>query len=390
MNIIDIRDNVLNFARKYEMILAFGLKFIAGLIIYSTINNIGHYNQAFALIANLGLLFSIFMGILFAILPLNANYLIMVLFTTIQFTNQLEIAFIVFLGLLTTFLFYGHFGKKENVLIIALIMGFNFNMPFIVPIIAGLYFGLTSIIPLSIGAFIWSYGQMILGFIDYGYEEAEEAAALLDIEIDDLLATIMEIYQSFVTGGDAIQNWLVVTIAMFAPFIFVYIISRLSINYAKELSIILGTVLGVSTFIFASFFVDLGFGIVSILIFAVLGGLLLYLYNFFNVALDYRHAQRVEFQDEEYYYYVKLIPKKRPVVSHKKSNIKQQVRQQQEDRANIYEEYEREYEKPDTLKRPQKQDIPERLPRQRGSQRLAIDSQSTQTQRGSRSSPRRD
>ena len=314
MNIEDLRSNLLYFVKRYEPFLVFGLKFISGLFIYGAINNIGHYNQAFSLISGLGFLFTIFMGLLFAILPLNANYLIMVLFTTIQFTAQLEVALIVFLGLLSTFLFYGHFGKKENVLIIIVIMGFHFNMPFIAPIMAWLYFGLTSIIPISIGVFIWSYSRMIMDFIYPGVADgalAEGALAALDIEIDELMAALMSIYESFVTGGYAVQSWLIVTIAMFAPFIFVYIISKLSINYSKELSIVLGTLLSIFTFIFASLFVDLGFGPLAIIFFAPFNGAMLYLYNFFNVSLDYRHAQRVEFQDEDYYYYVKLIPKRR-------------------------------------------------------------------------------
>ena len=42
-------------------------------------------------------------------------------------------------------------------------------------------------------------------------------------------------------------------------------------------------------------------GIVSILI--------MLLIRFFDNVLDYKRAQRVQFEDDEYYYYVKAVPK---------------------------------------------------------------------------------
>lgn len=307
--IYQLRETIISIIKKYEPILTFSVKFITGLFVFALINSIGHYNAAFSFIGNLGWFINIFLGLLFAILPLNAVYLIIMIFLTIQFTAQLEIALIVFLGLLSMFLFYGHFGKKENVLILATVMGFYFNLPYIVPLVAGLYFSITSIIPISIGIFIWSYSYLIIELVTYETTVETGTLAVLDLDLDEILHSFMRVYESFTMGGDAVQNWIVVTIAMFIPFIFVYIISRLSINYSKELAIALGSVLNIFAFLFASLFINLGFGIIPILFFNILSAAMVYMYSFFYVVLDYKRTQRVEFQDEDYYYYVKLIPK---------------------------------------------------------------------------------
>ncbi|MCL1936296.1 MAG: hypothetical protein FWF57_07995 [Defluviitaleaceae bacterium] len=315
-----IRDITLNIIKKYDQILILFIRFIAGIIIYDVIGDIGYYNQAFVAISNMGAVFNIFMGILFAILPLNANYLMLIFFTTIQFTSQLEIASIVFLGLACVFLFYGHFAKKENVLIILTIFAFHFNIPYIVPIIAGIFFSITSIIPIAIGIFVISYGRLIMNLVDSGQVTVTGSIEAIDIGIDEILHAFMSIYETFTANSEPIQNLIFTTIAMFVTFVFVYIISRLSVNYSKELAICLGTILNIFSFILASMFSDLVPSVMFIFVFSILSGVFMYLYNFFVSALDYRRAGRVEFQDEDYYYYVKYIPKKISSYSYKPDN----------------------------------------------------------------------
>lgn len=318
--IYETREVILNLIRRYHSTISFLTKFLVGFFIYASISNIGHYNPAFALIGNLGFLLTTFMSILFAILPLNASYLIIILFTTVQFTAQLEIALIVFLGLISMFLFYGHFGKREGVLVLACVFGFNFNMPYLVPIIAGMYFGISSIIAIAIGVLIVSYGRMILSLITYEQVVAIGGIGAIDIEIDDILAAFMNLYESFTLGGDTMQTFVIITFAMFLPFISVYIISRFNINYNRELAILVGTFFNIFTFIFSSVFVDVGSNIFSIIFFGLLSGFIMYTINFFKISLDYTKAQQVEFQDDDYYYHVKIIPKKFRNMQSKKFN----------------------------------------------------------------------
>lgn len=306
-----IREIIIAFTKRYDAIISFALRFFSGIFIYSVIMGIGNYNLAFAAMSDLGFMFTSFMGLLFAILPLSASYVIMILVTVVQFSAQLEIAIIVFIGLATMFLFYGHFGKRESVLVIAMLMGFHFNMPFIVPIIAGMYFGLTSIIPMSIASLIFSYSHLIFGILDYenGAAVGLNLDMITDMEIEDLFSSFMQLYDSFSLDSTPVQSWIFLTVAIFVVFIFVYIVSRLPINYGKELAIGLATIMNLFAFIFISFFVELGIGIGMIIFMSILSSAIMIVYNFFKSALVYSSAGRVEFSDEDFYYYVKYIPK---------------------------------------------------------------------------------
>ena len=322
--LLQIKENLNSYIGKYQHIFLFIAKFITGLIIYGAINSIDHAGAAFYFITNSQFtwIFTMFMGLLFAILPLNANYLFIILNITIQLSSQMELALVVFFGLVSMFLFYGHFGKRENILVVVTVMGFYFNIPYIVPILAGLYFSVTSIVPITIGVFIWSYGRLVNGLI--ASEEIVSGIALdtIDINIDEIMHAFIYLFESFTLESDAIQTWILVTISMFAVFIFVHIVSRLGANYAKELAIALGTVLNIFSFIFVSIFTQAGFTLMGILFFAILSGLLVYAYSFFDVALNYKQTQRVEFQDEDYYYQVKLIPKRKSLAAQKAASLK--------------------------------------------------------------------
>lgn len=321
---IEIRESVINIIKRYQNAFDFIVKFIVGIVIYSSINNIGYAGANFDFMASgfMGIMFVVFMGVLFAILPMNANYVLMILATTIQFSSQLEIAVVVFVGLLAMFLFYGHFSKKEGTLVIATLMAFYFNMPYMIPIVAGMYFGVTAIIPIAIGVFIWSYSHLIMDLIsDASVGITLETLSMEDL--DDVLDAFTQLYQSISSGGEQIQNAIVITIAMFMSFIFIYIVSRLNIDYSREIAIGLGTVLNIFLFVFVSMFSNLDFSMVGIIFFAILSGCFMYLFSFFDKALDYQKAERVEFQDEDFLYQVKVIPKRKTTKA-KTTNTREQ------------------------------------------------------------------
>ena len=297
--------------KRYDQIVGFVLRFLVGTVIFSAIMGIGFYNPAFAVIARMGFLFTGFMGVLFALLPLSASYVIMIALTAVQFSAQLEIAVIVLMGLSTLFLLFGQFSKRENALVIALLMGFYLGVPYAVPIVAGLYFGLTSIIPLAVGAFIFSYSQLVFSL-------ASDAGAgaiglsmdmITDMELEDVFGAFMELYQSFSLDSEPIQGWIFMTIAMFVVFVFVYIVARLPINFGKELAIGLGGLISLFAFLFVHAFVDLGTNVGMIALMSIVSTVLLLLYHYMSTGLDYNKAGRVEFSDEDYYYYVKYVPK---------------------------------------------------------------------------------
>lgn len=310
-----LREIVRVTVKRYDSIIRFVLQFVVGMVIFSAIMGIGFYNPAFAAISRMGFLFVAFMGVLFALLPLSVNYVLIIVLTAVQFSANLEISLIVLMGLVTLFLLFGQFSKRENALVLALLMGFVLGVPYVVPVVAGLYFGITSIIPLAVGALIFSYSRLIFSL---SAEPGTGAIGLnldmiTDMDLDDLFGGFMELYQSFSLDSEPVQQWLFMTIALFVVFIFVYIVSRLPISYGKELAIGLGGLISLFAFLFVHAFVDLDIHVGMIVLMSVLSTLGLLVFNYMSIGLDYNKAGRVEFSDDDFYYYVKYVPKMKTV-----------------------------------------------------------------------------
>jgi predicted lipid-binding transport protein (Tim44 family) len=91
--------------------------------------------------------------------------------------------------------------------------------------------------------------------------------------------------------------------------IMVYVISRLAIDYAKELAIGLGCAAIIFGHLMASAFGGISVSMGQIILMTVICGALAWLGRFFDPMLDYKRAEYVQFQDDDNYYYVRLIPK---------------------------------------------------------------------------------
>jgi len=252
------------------------------------------------------------MALLFVVLPLNASYLFMILNVIIQLSSRIEIALLSFFGLLFMFLFYSSFSRRENILVVLSIFALSIGFPYFLPLFAGLYFGITAIIPIAIGLFIWMYSPVVMGMVSTdGVIPAD--ASILNIGLDEVLEAFESIQQNLAGESYLIQNWLTASILIFTVFIFVYISRKLSINYAKEIGIAFGTILNIFVFIAANVMGILDFNIGMVILGSIVSAALIYAISFFDVALDYKRAENVEFQDEDYFYYVKLIPKRKSV-----------------------------------------------------------------------------
>ncbi len=91
-------------------------------------------------------------------------------------------------------------------------------------------------------------------------------------------------------------------------FLTVFIIRSLPVDYAFLLALLLGAVLmgGFLVLGGGKLGVSVAEQIVGLLLSLLLGAL--YLVLFHNA--DYRGSERLQFEDEEYYYYVKAVPKR--------------------------------------------------------------------------------
>lgn len=117
-----------------------------------------------------------------------------------------------------------------------------------------------------------------------------------------------------------VQNqymWLVIC-AMVFVMAAVYVIRRMKVNYSWMLAIGSGALIYLIIMLIGIYAFDIAVSIPACMVntlLAVAVGLILHLFLF---SVDYTRTEYVQFEDEEYYYYVKAIPKITVTLSNKK------------------------------------------------------------------------
>ena len=98
-------------------------------------------------------------------------------------------------------------------------------------------------------------------------------------------------------------------VVMAAVLIIVYVIRRIGADHAWSIAICLGAGAYLVFMIAGGLVLDLEISMISLIlgtIGAVLVGIVL---QFFIMSVDYSRTEKLEFEDDEYYYYVKAVPK---------------------------------------------------------------------------------
>lgn len=235
-------------------------------------------------------------AIICAFLPLNATVIIASLFMLVHLAGlSLELAGIALVILIIVYLLYFRFAPKTGILLLIAPLLFYLNIPYVIPVVAALGFGLVGIVPSICGVFIY-------GIMDFA---ANSSTAISSQSSDEALQNINFIFNSVLVNNKLIA--LVVAFSLVT--LMIYLIKRLSVDNAWVIAIISGCVLDAIILLISFTVMAVDFHIVSLIlghVIAVLVGLLL---NLFIFAVDYSSTEYVQFEDNDYYYYVKAVPK---------------------------------------------------------------------------------
>ena len=89
----------------------------------------------------------------------------------------------------------------------------------------------------------------------------------------------------------------------------VYLIRRMSIDYAWTIAMISGAMVNVVILLIGDLIYDINISVVGVLLGSLVAVAVAKVIEFFRFCVDYSRTERVQFEDDEYYYYVKAVPK---------------------------------------------------------------------------------
>ena len=170
-----------------------------------------------------------------------------------------------------------------------------FKMPYLVPLLLGMIATPMAIFPTVSGVIIY-----------YVFQVIQEAATRQDISsLDATLALYID-----VVNGLFKHKEMFITAAIFAVVILVmWLVRKLRFEFVFEITIVLGAIINILGFLLANLQLDINVGTGSMILGTVISMLLVFVAQFFRVVLDYTSVEHVQFEDDDYYYYVKAVPK---------------------------------------------------------------------------------
>jgi len=285
---------------KYEAFVLPLVKFLVGLVCLLIINGrLGYMSQinSFAIVLIVALMCSF--------MPLNFTVFVSAIFVLLHiYKMSLECVLVVGALFLILFLLYFRFSPKDTIAVLLTPICFILKIPYVMPIAAGLLGGPTSMVSVGCGVVVYYVIDALVG-------GAGSINSLADEEMTTRLKFVIDTVMN--------NKPMMATVLAFAcTIILVYTIRRLRINYSWYIAIAVGVLADiVLMLVFDLVFstnVSAGNMIIGS-IFAVLVGIVI-TFLFFQV--DYTRTEKLQFEDDEYYYYVKAIPKVTVSTTHKK------------------------------------------------------------------------
>lgn len=208
---------------------------------------------------------------------------------------SLEFSLIALCVVLLMYLLYFRFAPKYGYLIIITVMLCGLKLPFVITVAVGLVAGLSAIIPVSFGVIIFYIIQTASSY----------EAAIAKTTTSDSMQQIAYIVETFVSN----REWIVTVVAFAVTIIVVHCIKRLTIDNAWSYAIIAGTAVQFIIFIAGIIALQAKINMVLMVVGTILGVAAAYVCQVVFFSLDYKRTEYVQYEDDEYYYYVKAVPK---------------------------------------------------------------------------------
>lgn len=301
--LLEVRERLRNFYGKYEIYVVTGVKFVLSLITFFLINSQMGYMERLDHLAIVLLL-----ALVCAFLPVNAIVVAACGMILLHLSALAMEAFVLglFLFLLLLFL-YGRFAPKNgNIAIMTSILCF-FKIPQVMPVATGLLREPSSYLSVLCGVVVFYYVQGVkLNIVNFTSIEEAEGTAKFTAALK-MLTSNKEMY--------------LVLVAFLMTSLLVYTIRRQSINYAWRIALLLGNLFQMVILLVGYVLLGMPEKIMWVVLGTVISVVISLILEFFFYNLDYSRIERVQFEDDEYYYFVKAVPK--VYVARKDKRVKQ-------------------------------------------------------------------
>lgn len=289
--ILELRDQLKAFISRYDMFLRPAVRFLLCFVVLMVLNGRMGYmtridSAAIVLVA----------ALMCAFLPLGCVVLFAALFSVLHmYALSLEVALVGLVLYLLLFLLYFRFAPADSLVVVLVPLLCAWKIPYVMPIAMGLLGTPASAV------------SVVCGIVVYYLLTAVtcNAATISTMTDADTMERVRLIIDSFLQN----KAMIVMAVAFAVTLIVVYLIRRMSIDYSWTIAIVAGGMLNIILLLIGDLLYETNMSVLGIILGNLAAMLLAKVIEFFNFCVDYTRTEKVQFEDDEYYYYVKAVPK---------------------------------------------------------------------------------
>ena len=297
----DFRETLIIFYKKQEYLLqpVFRFALSLGLLLLLRSHLASHAPAGAALQS---VLLNIIIALVCSMVPYGAAAGIVSLVMLWElYSLSLEAAGVCAAILLLCILLYFRFAPRDVVILLLMPAAFALNLHYAVPAVAGLLFGPGAAVPVVFGLIFTRYVLLV----EESLPEISRAAS----EGGRTGADILNNYRSLIDGMMKNRSLIILAAAFALTVLAVCFVRHLIIEHAWGTAIAAGFVLELAVLMAGNMRLGISVNLVRLLTGIVLSFILTHIVSFFAFNVDYLRVENVQFEDEDYYYYVKAVPK---------------------------------------------------------------------------------
>lgn len=295
MAILEFRARVCELYQKLQLLIDPIFKFILSFLVIRTLNTVIGYDARLA-----GGVVTTALALVCAFVPSSILALLCMLLTIAHvFHVNMLLSVFVALILLVLYFFFLRFTPKYGYVIVAVPVLFLFRVPYLMPLLLGLLATPVTILPLSCGIFFYYMISVIQNAAALQFNPAES------FDTENIMLLVNNVVDNLLSNKEMIFTIVIYALVLTV----VYVVRKLEFDYSFEVAVLIGVVASVFGHVMMNSRFELPLSLMAIVLYHVLAGVLVIVIYFFIRVLDYTAVEHVQFEDDDYYYYVRAVPK---------------------------------------------------------------------------------
>ena len=288
--LLEFKQRLKNLYGRYEIYLLPVIKFVIALVYFIWINaNMGYMRQLDNIFVVL--ILALVCSILPSAVMVFAGFVMMVghAYMLTMEAGAFMLVLILFIAIL-----FLRFSGGQSIVLVCTPLSFGFGIPVLLPIGSGLLGNAFTVFPAGSGVILYYFIRFLRA----------QSAVLQNPDVEMLEKVKM-------MADGVLLNWAmwITVLAFVVVILLVNLIRTRSFDYAWRISIIVGGVAYVLVMLGGSFFIEVKVEMITLIIQTVISVVAAIVLEFFAFGGDYSRTERLEYEDDEYYYYVKAVPK---------------------------------------------------------------------------------